>query len=235
MTKYKKIGILGGMGPEATADFYLRIIRLFQNKLGATYNSDFPEIIIDSIPLPPYNVVDSDIDDGTILEFLINGCLKLQKAGADVITIPCNTAHKYLEELRTAVDIPILSIMEEVILELKKQNIQTALILATSKTVLNKLYENKLNKFKINFVNVTPQEQEQITAVIINVISNKNNDNDKKILLKIIENYSKSVDSVILGCTELPLATGKLNLEIPIFDTLQILALATFNYTTQRS
>ena len=103
--KYKKIGILGGMGPEATTDLYMKIIREFQKKQNAKYDCDFPEIIIDSIPLP--DIIESEIDESEISEMLINGCQLLQSSKADFIVIPCNSVHKYIEEMRESVDIPV--------------------------------------------------------------------------------------------------------------------------------
>ncbi|HZX10852.1 MAG TPA: aspartate/glutamate racemase family protein, partial [Acidobacteriota bacterium] len=98
MTKYKKIGILGGMGPEATADFYLRIIRIFQKKYGAIYDSDFPEILIINLPIP--DVVENPKEEDKVREMLINAVKKLEKSGADFIAIPCNTVTYYISEMK---------------------------------------------------------------------------------------------------------------------------------------
>ena len=78
MSKYKTIGILGGMGPEATAGLYLRIIQLFQQKYGAIYDSDFPEIIIVNLPIP--DVVENADEQNLVKEMLIQGVSKLEKA-----------------------------------------------------------------------------------------------------------------------------------------------------------
>ena len=116
--KYKKIGILGGMGPEATAELYLKIIKIFQDKFGAKYDSDYPEIMIYNLPLP--DVVEKIDQSSKIKEMLVKGVQKLESWGVDFIAIPCNTVNFFLPEMRTAVSIPILSILEETAKEVNK-------------------------------------------------------------------------------------------------------------------
>ena len=83
----KSIGILGGMGPEATAELYLRIIRIFQVRYGAKYDSDFPEIIIINVPIP--DVVEDVTQEQKVKEMLLESVRKLQTAGVDIIARVC--------------------------------------------------------------------------------------------------------------------------------------------------
>ena len=88
----KSIGILGGMGPEATAELYMRIIQAFQAK-GAVYDEDFPTIYIYSLPAP--DVADKEND---ILKILIDSLEKLRKMGSELLAVPCNTATCLIEK-----------------------------------------------------------------------------------------------------------------------------------------
>ena len=85
----KTIGIIGGMGPEATALFYKKIIRIFQNYYSAKYDSDYPKIIIYNVPIP--DVVENCTQEEIIKSMLISASKKLESIGADYIVIPCNT------------------------------------------------------------------------------------------------------------------------------------------------
>src|SRR3989339_318028 len=99
MAEYRKIGILGGMGPEATADLYLEIIRIFQQELGAKYDDEFPQIFINSLPLP--DVVEQNFSEAQVIYLLKEGVKKLEQAGADFIVIACNTVHVFLCQMRS--------------------------------------------------------------------------------------------------------------------------------------
>lgn len=118
--KYKTIGILGGMGPAATANLYNQIISIFQNRFDAKYDKDFPEIVIISLPIP--DLVEKIENEQRTVEMLINAAKRLEKAGCSFISIPCNTVHVYLDNLKKSVKIPVLSIIEEVSNLCKKNN-----------------------------------------------------------------------------------------------------------------
>lgn len=226
MATYKKIGILGGIGAEATADFYMKIIKLFQTRLNAKYSSDFPEIVINSINPPTFSKTIKEIKK---LKSLINGCKLLESSKVDFIAIPCNSAHKFIGEMRKSVKVPILSIVEETVKEVKKQKVSNVLILATNYTINNKLYESILINNKI--VPIIPKKHQQIIAkIIVNILKGKHNSDDKKELLKIIDFYKKRVDGVVLACTEFPLIINKNDVNIRLFDTNYILAVSSFNY-----
>jgi aspartate racemase len=182
------IGILGGMGPEATAELYLRIIRIFQRN-GAKYDKDFPEILILNLPLP--DVVERPDKDSKIRDILVKSVKKLESNGADFVAIPCNSVSYFISDMRKAVSIPILSIPELV----KGVNLG---VLGTEFTIKKRLYGN--------IINPTKKQQKQITKIVLNILSGKKTKEDKDILINIIEDLkSKGAEKVILGCTELPL------------------------------
>jgi len=221
MTKYKKIGILGGMGPEATADFYLRIIRIFQKKYGAIYDSDFPEILIINLPIP--DVVENPKEEDKVREMLINAVKKLEKSGADFIAIPCNTVTYYISEMKNEVSIPIINIIKETANEVSKSGIKKVGLLGTEMTIESNIYTNALKDIQILTLNKT--EQKETTKIILNILAGKKSRKDRKILTQFIQKLRDlGARKVILGCTELPLAI-KSNTDV--FDTLEILAKST--------
>ena len=212
--KYKTIGILGGMGPEATAELYLRIVRIFQQEFGAKYDNDFPEIVILNLPLP--DVVETVDNEKVVREQLLYATNKLELAGVDFIAIPCNTAMLFLDQ--TKVSVPLISIVEETKKVIGKRKVG---ILGTKATIRNQLYGGA-------FV-PSLKSQERITKVIINILSGKKLQIDKEFLCSEIQNFlDLGADKVILGCTELPLLISTEN----TFDTLEILARAVVREAT---
>jgi len=208
--KFKKIGILGGMGPEATAEFYLRIIRIFQQKYGAKYDSDFPEMVILNLPLPE---VVEDVQEN-VEDILNYGVKKLEAAGVDFIAIPCNTAMLFLGET----SIPVVSIVEET----KKVFSGKLGVLGTKATLQKKLYGDNLLMSSL-------ESQDKITKVIMNILSGKKLKEDQSFLFSEIENLkSEGAEKVILGCTELPLLVSTED----TIDTIEILAQAVVNEAT---
>lgn len=217
--KFKKIGILGGMGPEATAELYLKIIRIFQG-LGAKYDDDFPEIIICSLPLP--DVVKNPSRKDGIRRMLVEGVVNLEKTGADFIAIPCNTVTFFIEDMRKAVSIPIINIVEETAQEIKRLKLFKVGLLATETAIGTGIFERALKS--VDIIKPTPTEQAKITEVIFNILEGKKQMQDKITLRKLIENFkAKGAEKIILGCTELPLLVGGSK---DVIDTLNILAKA---------
>jgi len=139
MHNYQKIGILGGMGADSTGDFFLKVVALFQNRLGANFTSDFPGITVESITFPHKNEAKSEYEE-TKMGAMCKGCQILEMAGVDFIVIPCNSAHNYINQMRESVKIDVLSIIEETAKDIVSKGVLRVLLLATEYTIKNKLY-----------------------------------------------------------------------------------------------
>lgn len=206
------------MGPEATAELYLRIVRLFQAQ-GAYKDGDFPEIVIFNLPLP--DVVEEE--DENALAALIEGVTILEASGASFIAIPCNTASAYIEALRREASIPILCIIEETVKSIPAD--AKIGVLGTAMTVKEDLYGKAMGREAIY---PTAKEQNQVTAAIVNILKGKKREQDRARLKRIIARMrQEGAEEVILGCTELPLIVRRDD----CIDTLDILAEAVFART----
>ena len=231
--RYKLIGILGGMGPEATADLYMRIIRILQNK-GAKYDADFPPIFIYSLPLP--DIVENIKCEKVIVSMLIDGIKKLEKVGASSIAISCNSVFSYFKQIQNAVSIPIINIMEETAREVNKKGFKKVGILGTKLTIKQKLFDNSLKKYNIKVIKPTINQQKIITIIIMNILSGRKLKQDKLALISIIKYLqNKGAEAVILGCTELPLILSQKDVNIKIFDTMAVLATTVIKYSTNNN
>jgi len=215
----KTIGILGGMGPEATAELYMNIVRIFQKKYGAKYDKDFPPMIIYSLPIP--DVVEESEDKSSVVKLLVEGVRKLESAGADFIVIACNTVQLYLQQMQNAIKIPIISIASEAIRAAKRKGYSAVGLLATELT-LNGLYDDECLKQNIQLIKPNKKQRKIVTKAIMNVLEGKSN--MKKELKKIVRELQ--AETIILGCTELPLAIKQEDVEIELLDTTEITARA---------
>ncbi len=212
----KTVGILGGMGPEATAQLYVEIIKIFQQRYGAQYDADFPEMIFLNLPLP--DVVEEKGSTEQIIELLQQGVRKLEQAGADFIAVPCNTAMAFLSEMRKVVSIPFVSIVEETAKVVKRRNFTKVGIVATEMTLRSGIYTQALGK---SLLEPSEEQKIQITRIIMAILAGEKNEEDRKNLQEIILDLRMGgAETVILGCTELPLLlTGD-----DAIDTIKVLA-----------
>ncbi len=211
------------MGPEATAELYLRIIRLLQNKYGAKYDSDYPEIIIYNLPLP--DVVENAVNQKKTVLALRYGLKKLESAGADFIVAPCNTICAFYPEIKDSVKIPVYSLVSETVNNVCNSGIREVGILGTQLTVQKAVYENDFKQRGVKSIRPTNQEMKETTQIILSILEGKKKISDKMKLLSIIKRMQDSgAKGIVLGCTELPLLLSQNDTKLPLFDTLKILA-----------
>uniref|UniRef100_A0A7C5YYT8 Amino acid racemase n=1 Tax=candidate division CPR3 bacterium TaxID=2268181 RepID=A0A7C5YYT8_UNCC3 len=187
-------------------------------------------MIIASVPLP-YKIEEEVIVNGTgvekILPFLIREAKKLEKSGADFIVMPCNSLHVFIKEIRNAVKIPVLSIVEETVKFLKKNKFKKVGIVSTSATIKNKLYENAFRENNIGYETPDDFQQAKMGKIILNLVTGIRSNRDREELIKIIRDFEKkNVDCVVLACTDLQLLIPKIP-SLKIFDTMRIFADAT--------
>lgn len=222
----KTVGIIGGLGPETTSEFYLDLVFSCQKK-DKTHR---PSIIIASVPLPykiEEDAISKNIGIERCLPFIISEAKRLEKSGADFIVMPCNSLHIFIKEIRNAVKIPILSIVEETVKFLKKNKFKKVGIVSTSATIKNKLYENAFEENKIGYETPDEFQQAKMGKFILNLVTGMQNNKDREELIKIVGDFeNKEVDCVVLACTDLQLLIPK-HPTLKIFDTMKIFVDAT--------
>lgn len=228
ITFMKTVGIIGGLGPETTSEFYLEIIFSCykKNKINR------PPMLIWNVPLEykiEEDLITKAIGEERYIPYLTNAAKRLESGGADFLVMPCNSLHIYIDEIRKAVKIPVLSILEETAKFLKDNNVKEVGILATSTAINNKLYEKFLNKHNIKQIAPNDFQQAKIGKIINNLVLSRHDNKDRGELIKIIADFSKKgVSAVILACTDLQLLIPKFP-NMKIFDTMKILADATIS------
>lgn len=221
----KTVGIIGGLGPKTTANFYLEVVFACSK-----ISKKRPQLVISNVAIPlriEKEIITQAKNEKKILPFLINSAQELEKAGVDFIVIPCNTVHLFIDEVRKSVDVPVLSIIEETTLFLKEKQIKEIGLLSTGSTIKNKLFNGKLARddIKVKFLNQL--NQARVDKIINRLVNNKQQRSDKKELMEIIDQFEDNgINSIVLACTDLQILKPK-HKRVKIFDTMQILAKST--------
>ncbi len=215
------IGVLGGMGPQASAEFYRILIDKSIKEFDVMNNDEFPEILIDSIPVPDFISNEKNIDVARNL--LIDRVLRLYAFGAGVICIPCNTAHILINDFRSASKVPVVSILEEMRLVVTRSGYKRVGLFASPTTLRMNLYD----VFNKDVALITPLEdiRKKLDHIIRGVIAGENRQVLQKELTDLAEPFIKQnqLEALILGCTELPVISP-INLTIPVISSLDVLA-----------
>ena len=216
------IGILGGMGPQASARLHTILINDAPKHMRIESDTDFPEIVHISASVPNF------IHDKTNLEItkqmLITRTQLLEGAGCVVNGIACNTAHLLFEDLQAATSVPFASLPHLVADRIKKNGHKRVGLLATPNTLSSTLYDDAMSA-DVELVRPNEIVATSLEAMIFRQITGLTTAQDKEDLHGMVDAFIKAekLDVVILGCTELPLIFDDSENE-SIIDTIQVLA-----------
>lgn len=219
----RTVGIIGGMGPMATADLFTKII----NFTDAAKDSEHIHIIIDNYPQIPDRT--NAILHGTEspLPYLVESAKRLKDAGADFIIIPCITSHGFYEDLVKNIEIPVLNIVEETAKYLKSLGIKKAVLLATDGTRFTNVFGNIFEKFDIELLYPCDNVQSNLMDLIYKGIKAGAETFDTSTVNTELDKLEESgAEAVILGCTELPLAAKLYGINGNLIDPTEVLAKA---------
>jgi len=219
----KIIGILGGMGPEATIDLFYKIIKFTP----AEKDQEHLRIIIDNNPKIPDRTAAILGKGEDPLPALQKTAQNLEKAGADFVVIPCNTAHYFLSSIQESVNIPVLNMIEETAKETKKRipQIKKVGLLASIGVYKSEIYHQHFKKFYIEVISPEEKDKEEIMKVIYTIKAGDLSKRVKKNILKITQKLiDKGAEAIIAGCTEIPLILKEGDVSVPLIDPTQILA-----------
>lgn len=220
----KIIGVLGGMGPGATADFLTKLV----SASPADSDQEHPRVLVWS---------DSSIPDRTQalagkgpdpVPLLIKGAELLEKSGAAFIVVPCNTAHAFLPRVLQSVAIPGLDMIKIVggTLEKAYPEVCRVGLLATSGTIGAALYQRELAGQGIEVIAPTADVQEKLVMPgIRDVKRGRRDDAVREAIYMASESLvSDGAEVIIGGCTEVPLVLGPEDVRVPFLDSTQLLA-----------
>jgi len=217
-----RLGILGGMGPAASAEFVSRLIQ----QTPATRDQDHIPFVLWNEPRIPDRSTSMRNGNDDPLPYLIEGIQSLKYVGCNLIVIPCNTAHFWYHEL-IKLEVPIIHIVDSVADALCDVNVTNATIgvIGTQATVEFGLYQYMLNRLGWYSIVPTKEEMDTLVQPSIDLIKGGNLEQAHFLLMTVVKSLiDRGAKAVILGCTEIPLAIKEVEENsIPIVNSIDSL------------
>ena len=225
----KKIGLIGGIGPESTVDYYRRLIWLYQNEVDA---AGYPELLLYSIDMTAMlkKVADRDWDGLTAM--LSDAVETLCRAGAELGFLASNTPHMVFDRVREVSRIPLVSIVESAAEAASSLGLRKVGLLGTLFTMRSSYYQTEFEKHGIAVAVPDASEQAYIQEKLFSEIEQGMFlDETRAGLLEIISRLKRdeAAEGIVLGCTELPLILTESAFGIPFLNTTELHVRAVFD------
>ncbi len=167
----KTMGVIGGMGPQATIRFYDMVIRFFLEERQATKNDDFPHILLSNLPVPDL-ISNKDTQEATVSMAVEEG-KKLIGAGADFLVLPCNTMHLFTSVYERAFTKPFVSMIDAVVERVVENQFKRVSVLASPTTIEDKLYHKAFEKHHIQVIDPSISDQTLLLFLIRSCLANQ--------------------------------------------------------------
>jgi aspartate racemase len=215
----KRVGVLGGMSWESTAVYFSQLNKMISARLGGLHCAD---LLIDNIDFEPIQVLQHEGNWAEISQILIQRSQLLEKSGAEAIVIATNTMHQVADEIQAALSIPVLHIADATGLALTQKKLTRPLLLGTEFTMQGRFYRDRLEDGFAQTVTVPDLvQQADIHRVIYEELCHGQFLTQSKArYLDIIQQHRSTIDSVVLGCTEIGLLIKQDDCPLPLIDTV---------------
>lgn len=217
-----KIGIIGGMGPESTVDYYQRLIERYRQKVK---DGSYPEMIISSLDMASVMKLETAEHRDELIGLLSSEMNSLYRAGATIGCIACNALHCVFEPVQARSPIPMISILESARRHAEALGLKKVGLMGIQLTMQSDFYQKEFDKSNIALVVPTSAEQQYIHEKLMTEIElGEFLDQTRQGLLKIVARMiaEDSIQGLILGCTELPLILTRDEFGIPFLNTSSI-------------
>jgi aspartate racemase len=222
--KLKTIGVLGGMGPEAGAYFFERIIR----ETAAERDQDHPPVIICSLPQIP-DRTEAILHGGpSPVPALRRGLRALRRAGADFAVVPCISAHYFYPQIAPRSPLPLFSLIDETLEVIRRMRPlpRTIGLIATTGTVRSGIVADAFQAAGIAVVVPSARDQKRVMSAVYGKKGIKAGFADgppREILLEVAGGLiGRGAGAILAGCTEVPLVLRAADLPVPLVDPLTI-------------
>lgn len=218
----KKIGLIGGIGPESTLDYYRRIIEAAREHASGL---DAPEIIIYSANLQEALTIIEAKRPDLLAEWLLAKLEALHAAGAEFAAITANTAHQVFDAVAKRSPLPLISIVEATCAAAQQQGLRRLGLLGTRFTMQADFFQQPFRRQGMELLVPVPEEQDLIherlfSEIELGIIKDQTRDELLEIIRRMIER--DRIEALILGCTELPLILPDQAHGIPLLNTTAI-------------
>jgi len=230
----KTIGIVGGLSPESTVLYYSNIIEEYRRKCR---NEEYPEIIIYSVNFGKFTRLMERGKFKEAADIIVKAIKALHKAGADFAIISANTPHIAFNYIASQSPIPLISIIDSLAEELKRNSIGRIGLLGTKFTLTHGFYVEGLRKHGIKAIVPDLKDVETANRIIYDELTKGIvKDSSRKMLLKIIGKLvKKGAEAIALACTELPLILKENMVNVKLYDTVRIHSIKALEYALSTS
>ena len=216
----KKAGIVGGIGPASTVDYYRGIVERVRAQGG-----DYPEIVIDSVNMTEMLSLVQGGEWDALVRMLLRTIKNLANAGAELAAIASNTPHIVFDRVSEASALPLISIVEATCLHARAKGCQKIAVIGTRFTMASGLYSEAFKRHGMEAILPSPAQQEAIHNLFFpNLENGIVVPEDKQKMLAIVNQLitEHRADALCLGCTELPLMLHDGDLDTLLLNTIQI-------------
>jgi aspartate racemase len=219
----KVVGVLGGMGPDATVDFMTKVIALTP----AEKDQDHVHMLVDHNPQVPNRqaaILDHGDDPGPHLAAMAR---RLETAGADFLVIACNTAYVFETHILEAVSIPLISIIDESVAAVGDQNpaANSVGVLATDGCLKANVYQPALQRKNLIPILPNDEEMQQLMHLISKIKAGDKGGQVASAMSELAQALvSRGAQAIIAACTEIPLVLDATMLDVPLISSTDVLA-----------
>lgn len=219
----KVLGILGGMGPLPT----IKLFEMIVSMTDANNDQEHIHIIIDNntkIPDRTSFLLDKNKENPVMS--LVESAKRLEAAGADLIVMPCNTAHYYYKEIKESINVPFLNMIEETAIWIRKNHpeLKRVGLLATDGTIRAGIYDGIFSEYGIDIIKPSIEKQRYIYELIYNMKENKEQKDLDGIYSSMREIEEKGAEIFIAGCTEVSVALDAFKIKGEFIDPMKVIA-----------
>jgi aspartate racemase len=222
----KTIGLIGGMSWESSIEYYRIINQEVRKALGGVHSAKSVMVSLDFGEIEELQMK-GDWEEAT--RVMIQSAREVEKGGADFLLICTNTMHLMADDVQVGVDIPLLHIADATARAVKGQGLKAVGLLGTRFTMEKEFYRGRLEKVHKLKVFVPDQSGRELVHNVIydELVQGVINDDSRQGYKEVIQNLVKDgAEGIVLGCTEIGLLVKKEDVSVPIFDTMEIHALA---------
>ena len=217
----KKLGVIGGIGPAASAYFYELLTRL--PKVG-TDQEHLETFIISRPSIPDRTAYILDKNAENPIPLIIKTGRELVRMGADIIAIPCVTSHSFFDELAQGISVPMINMIEETAGYLEVSGIKCAGLMATDGTIASGLFSGEMEARGVRAVVPSERSQAAVMSIIYDDVKANKPVDIGRFTAAADELRADGAETVVLGCTELSLIKRDFGLSVGYVDALEVLA-----------
>lgn len=218
----KKIGLIGGLSWVSTAEYYKRLNEITQERLGGVSSA---RIAMESLNRQAYVEAVIDFGDEALgCRQILDAARGVERAGADFLVMACNDVHRFVPEISSKTDVPILHIADPTAQEIRSQGLTKIGLLGVRKTMEGTFYAEHFEQYGITTLVPNEDERTYIHDRIFDELAwNRFNDDTRDGFLSVMGNLSRrGAEGVVLGCTEIPLLLTEDQIPLPSFSTTEL-------------